>query len=114
MMQAACPPASSIIRAKLSVVEFQRQLYVSWGLGACDLSHRGSQAHIWCIELDVVESVDEVGPELQTEPLIKLKILVQTHIHVCEMRRTQPTELRRAIAERAHCRLGKISIIRKP
>ena len=89
-MQAVCPPASSIIRIWLSVVELQRELYVPRWLGTCNLSHRGSQAHIWCIELDVVESIDKVGAELQTETLTELKILMQTHVHVCEMRRTQP------------------------
>ena len=61
--------ACLIIRALFSVVELQRQLDVPWGLGTCNLSHRGSQAHVWCVELDVVESIDEVGSELQTEPL---------------------------------------------
>ena len=93
-MQAVCPPASSIIRTWLSVVELQRQLYVPRWLGTCNLSHRGSQAHIGRIELDVVEGVDEVTSELQTEALCKLKVLVQAQIHISEMRRTQPSELR--------------------
>ena len=61
--------ACLIIRALCLEVELQRQLDVPWGLSARNLSHRGSQAHVWCVELDVVESIDEVGSELQTKPL---------------------------------------------
>ena len=70
--------ACLIIRALCSVVELQRKLDVPWGLSTRNLSHLGSQAHVGCVELDVVESIDEVGSELQTKPLRYLKVLMQT------------------------------------
>ena len=79
--------ACIIILVLFSVIEFQSQLYVPWGLGAFDLSHAGTDAHIRCVELDVVEHVDEVGSELQAEPLRKLEVLVQAQVYVCVMRR---------------------------
>ena len=81
--------ACLIIRALCSEVELQRQLYVPWGLGSCNLPHRGSQGHVWGVELDVVESIDEVGSELQTKPLRYLKVLMQTQVYVGVMRRAQ-------------------------
>jgi len=93
MMQAS-GPACIIIRVWFSVVEFQRQLYVPWGLGPGNLSHRGSQAHVGCIELDMVESVDEVGPELQPEPLSDWEVLMHTHVNIGVSGRTQSIELR--------------------
>ena len=86
--------ACIIIRVLFSVVEFHRQLYVSWGLGTGNLSHRGSQTHVGCVELDMVESVDEVGPELQLESLRDWEVFMQTHVDVGVMGRTQPIELR--------------------
>ena len=80
--------ACLIIRALFSVVELQRQLDVPWGLGTCNLSHRGSQAHVWCVELDVVESVNEISSELEAEPLRQQKVLMQTQIYVRVTRRT--------------------------
>ncbi len=89
--------ACIIIRALFSVVEFQRQLYVPWGLGAGNLSHRGwrlaglnrcGQTHVRCVELDMVESVDEVGSELQPESLSDWEILMQTHVDVGVVGRT--------------------------
>src|SRR6266849_2006272 len=117
MMQVEYPPASPIIRVLFSVVELQRQLYVPRGLGTCNLSHRGcgaSEAHVRCIELDVVESVDEVASELQTKPLAELEVLMQTQVHVGVMRRAQRSELRCAIAESAKCRGGEVSIVGEP
>lgn len=78
--------ACIIIRGPISVVDFQRQLYVPWWLSAGDLSHRTSQAHVGCVVLHVVEGVDEVGPELQSELLSDWEILVQTEIDICVMR----------------------------
>ena len=86
--------ACIIIRALFSVVEFHRQLYVSWGLGAGNLSHRGPQIHVGCVELGMVESVDEVGSELQPESLADWEILVHTHVYVGVTGRSQPIELR--------------------
>lgn len=93
MMQAT-KLACIIIRVRFSVVEFHRQLYVSWGLGTGNLPHRGSQAHVGCVELDVIESVDEIGSELQPEPLSDWEVFVQTHVDVGVVRRTQSIELR--------------------
>ena len=104
----------TIIRAWLSVVELQRQLYVPRWLSACDLPHRGSETHVRCIELDVVECIDKVGPELQSESLSELKVLMQTHVHVGEVRRTQTSELWRAVSESAHRRLGEVSVVGEP
>ena len=86
--------ACIIIRALFSVVEFQCQLDVSWGLGTCNLSHRGSQTHVGCVVLGMVESVDEVGSELQPETLCDWEVLMHTHVDVCVTGRTQPSELR--------------------
>ena len=52
------------------------------GAGACNLPHRRSQTHIRCVELDVVESVDEVGAELQAEPLRNQEVLMQAEIDI--------------------------------
>src|SRR4029077_786577 len=91
--------ACIIIRVLFSIIEFQSQLYVSWGLGACNLPHRGSQTHIRCVELDVVEGIDEVGSELQFEPLRNHEILMQAQIDVGVMRGGYRSELRCAISE---------------
>jgi hypothetical protein len=61
--------ACLIVRCLSLVVELQRKLNVPWGLGSRDLSHGRSKVHVWCVELNVVESIDEVGPKLQFEPL---------------------------------------------
>ena len=86
--------ACLIIRALFSVIEFQSQLYVPRWLGACNLPHRRSQTHVGCVQLDVVESIDEVGSELQPDPLRKGEILVQTHVNIGVVRRTQSIKLR--------------------
>ena len=74
--------ACIIIRTLFSVVEFQRQLYVPWGLGAGNLSHRGSQTHVGCVVLGMVESVDEVGSELEPESLADGEVFMHTQIDV--------------------------------
>src|SRR5579872_510273 len=81
--------ACIIIRGSTSIIEFQRQLYVSWWLGSCDLAHRGTVTHVGRIVLDVVKRVDEVRAELQAEPLRNGKVLVQTQVHVGVTRRAQ-------------------------
>jgi hypothetical protein len=85
MMQAR-DAACIIIRVLLSKIEFQRQLYIPRGLGTCDLSDRRPQSGVGRVVLDMVKGVDEVGTELQLEPLGKREVLVQTHIHVGVMR----------------------------
>src|SRR5438045_6571985 len=70
-----------------SVIEFQRQLYVPWGLGSGYLPHGGAQPHVWRVVLDVVESIKEVASELQSEPLGNREILMQTQIDVGVRRR---------------------------
>lgn len=97
-----------------SKIELQRQLYVPGRLGAGNLSHRRSQTHIRCIELDMVESIDEVGSELQPESLAHREVLMQTQVDVAVMRRTQISELRRAIAERSNSWLRDLSAIGEP
>jgi hypothetical protein len=61
--------ACLIIRGLCLVVELQRKLDIPWRLGAGNLPHRGSKAHAWRVELYVVKRIDEVGSELQLEPL---------------------------------------------
>ena len=72
----------------MSEVEFQGQLYVPWVLGGRDLSHTVTQTHVRCVELDVVESVNEISSELEAEPLRQQKVLMQTQIYVRVTRRT--------------------------
>ena len=74
--------ACIIIRALFSVVEFQRQLYVPWGLGTGNLSHRGPQTHVGCVVLHMVESVDEVGSELQPESLTYWEVFMHTQVDI--------------------------------
>lgn len=93
MMQASSL-ACIIIGASCSVVEFERQLYVPRGLSTGNLPHCGSQAHVRCVELGVVEEVDEVGSELQPESIGEREVLVHAHVDICVMWRTQPIELR--------------------
>src|SRR3954453_21336638 len=105
--------ACIIIRSFL-IVEFQRQLDISWRLRTCNLSHRGSQPHIGCVELDMVECVDEVGSELQSEPLREREVFMHTHVDVSVMGPTQPIELRRAVAKRTNRRICELSGVREP
>ena len=78
--------ACLIIRGLLSVVELQSKLDIPWRLGTGNLSHGGTKAHVWRVELDVVKRIEEVGSELQFEPLCKLQVLMQTQVYVGEMR----------------------------
>ena len=71
---AACP----IIRALRLVIELQSELNIPWRLGAGNLPHGGTEAHVWRIELHVVKRIDEITPELQPEPLRELEVLMQT------------------------------------
>jgi hypothetical protein len=75
-----------IVRVLCLVVELQRQLNVSWRLSARNLSHGASQAHVWSVELRMVKGVDEVGSELQPNPLGNQEVFVQTQVHVGVMR----------------------------
>jgi len=78
--------ACLIIRALLLVVELQRELDIPRGLSAGDLPHRGVDAGVWDVELNMVEEIDEVSSELQLEPLRKLEVLMDTQIYGGEMR----------------------------
>ena len=68
----ACP----IIRFSWLVVELQRKLNVPRRLGAGNLPHCSSQAHVRSIKVHVVEGVDEIAAELQLIPFRKLKVLL--------------------------------------
>ena len=80
--------ARFIIRGLFLVIDFQGQLYVPGWLSTCDLPHRGSKAHIGCVELDVIERVDEVGSELQSKLFPDREVFMQTHVYIGVMRRT--------------------------
>jgi len=86
--------ACIIIRGLASIIEFQSQLYVPWGLGTCDLADRRPQRIVRCVVLDVVKCVDEVAAELQAEAFRQLKVLVQTRVDIEIARRTQTSKLR--------------------
>ena len=106
--------ACLIIRGLCLVVELQCQLDIPWRLGAANLSHRGTKAHVWCVELHVVKRIDEVTPELQPEPLRELEVLMQTQVYVGVTRPTQLSELWRAIAEGPDGWVGEVAIIGEP
>ncbi len=64
--------ACLIVRCLCLVVELQRKLNIPRGLGTLggrNLSHRRSKVHVWSIQLNMVERIDEIGPKLQPEPL---------------------------------------------
>src|SRR5271169_649550 len=71
-----------IIWVPTSIIELQSQLYVSWRLITRNLPHCGSQTHIRCVELGVVESIYEVGSELHSEPLSNGEVLMQTEVDI--------------------------------
>src|SRR5258708_24421318 len=98
--------ACLIIRGLCLVVELQRQLDVPWSLGVGNLSHGRSKAHIRCVELDVVECIDEVSSELQPEPLRECEVLMQTQVYVGVTRPSQTAELWGAVSKRPQSRVG--------
>src|SRR5262249_9324698 len=108
-----CSPAPSYFTGGL-VVQLQRKLNVSRRLGTGDLPHCGAEAHVWRVEFHVVKGGDEVGSELQSKPLCQLEVLRQAQIYVCVVRPSQPAELRRAITEGSHCRIGKVAVVGEP
>src|SRR5215475_988648 len=114
MMQAGGPPASLIIVLRFSEVELERQLYVPRRLGICNLPHRWPNARIRRLKVYMVKRVDEVGAELQLEPLRHLKVLVQAEVQVGVTRCAQAAELRCAVSELAVRRLGKVSVVGEP
>ena len=61
--------ACLIVRRLCLVVELQRKLNIPWRLGGRNLSYCSSKVHVRGVQLNVVECIDEVGPELQPEPL---------------------------------------------
>ena len=107
---AACP----IIRALRLVIELQSELNIPWRLSTGNLPHSGTEAHVWRVELHVVERIDEVSSELQLEAFRKQEVLMQTQVHVGETRPTQPSELRGAIAEGSDGWIGEVAIIGEP
>src|ERR1700745_678937 len=86
---AACP----IIRAPCLVVELQSELDVPWRLSAGNLPHGGTEAHVWRVQLHVVKRINEISPELQSEALSELEVLMQTQVYIGVMRTSQPAEL---------------------
>jgi len=62
----------------------------------------------------VIEGIDEVSSELQSEPLGNLEVLMQTEVYVRVTRRAQRSELRCAIAEGANRWRGEVSIVGEP
>ena len=71
------------------------------GWALCTSSHAGAKAHVRCVELYVIESVDEVRAELELKPLGQLEVLLQTQVHIGIVRTAEPGELRSAVAESA-------------
>ena len=83
-----------IIRGPRLIIEFQRELNVSWRLCATNLSHVGANTHVGYVELNVVERIDEFSPELQLESLSECEIFMQAQIHIRVMRPSKTSELR--------------------
>ena len=106
--------ACLIVRCLCLVVELQRQLNASWWLGARNLSHGSSQAHVWSVELRMVKGVDKVGPELQPNPLGNQEVFVQTQVHIGVVRSAKSSQLWGAIAERSSRRGSEIAVVVKP
>src|SRR5256885_8840172 len=107
--------ACLIIRGLCLVVELQRKLNVPWRLSTGNLSQLRTQVpNVWCVQLDVVEGIDEVSSELQFEPLRNLDVLVQTQIYIGVTRRAQVCELIRASAEGPSSRRGEVAIVGEP
>src|ERR1700730_4093103 len=113
-MRQAGGVACLIIRGLCLVVELQRQLDISLRLGAGNLPHILSKAHVWCIELDVVKRIHEVSSELQLKPFGKREVLMQTQVYVCVTRPTQVCELWRAIAEGPDGWVGEVVRVGEP
>ena len=61
----------------------------------------------------MIQSVDEVGAELQSEPICDLEVFMNAEIQVEVARRAQSSELRCAISE-ARRRLNNISVVDEP
>ena len=106
--------ACLIVRCLYLVVELQRKLNVPRRLGAGNLPHRGPKAHVWRVQLDMVEGIDEVSSKLQSEPLGHLEVLLDAQVYVGEVRRSQSRELRGAIAECPDGWIGEVIIIVEP
>src|SRR5208283_1506312 len=106
--------ACLIVRGLCLIVELQRKLDVPRRLGAVNLSHGGTKAHVWCVELYMVERIHEVSSELQLEAFRHLEVLMQTQVYVGVMRPTELSELWGAIAEGANGWVGEVAIIGEP
>ena len=97
-----------------SIVDLQGHLNVPWRLRAGNLPHRRSQTHVRSIVLNVVGTVDEVGAELQFEPLCDLEVFMQAEIQIEVARRAQTPELRCAVSEGTKRRLNNVSVVDEP
>src|SRR5271169_6894310 len=106
--------ACLIIRGLCLVVELQRKLDVPRRLGAGNLSHCRSEAHVWSVGLYMVERVQEVGSELQLEPFRHLEVFMETQIHIRVMRSAKSPELWGAIPERPNGRVREVAIVGEP
>jgi hypothetical protein len=62
----------------------------------------------------VVESIDEVGPKLQSEPLSEQEILMQTQVHIGEMRPSESSKLWSTISKRSDRWCGEVPIVGEP
>src|SRR5260370_19097119 len=79
--QASKTPASIIHR---SVIEFQSELDVTWGLGAGEDSHPRTYSRCATIRIQIhtIESIQEVGAELQLHSLTEVKVLLQAQVNI--------------------------------
>src|SRR6267143_2675258 len=85
--QASKTPASIIHR---SVVEFQSELDVAWGLRTGEEPHPRTHSGRATIRVQIhpIESIKEVGAELQPHSLTEGEVLLQAQVHVRVSRST--------------------------
>ena len=62
----------------------------------------------------MVEGIDEVRAELQTEPFGYQEIFVHTSIDIDVTRRSEACELWRTVSERTNCGLSEVVVVCKP
>lgn len=92
--------ACLIIRRLQLIVELKSELDVSWRLCTGDLPQRWTQVpRIRRVGLHMVESIDEVRAELQSEPLRHLEVLMKAEVYVRVVCRPQVAELTWTVAE---------------
>src|SRR5216683_575047 len=85
--QASKTPASIIHR---SVIEFQSELDVAWGLRTGEDSHPRTHSRRATIRIQIhpIESIKEVGAELQPHSLTEGEVLLQAQVHIRVSRST--------------------------